>query len=167
MKVKLLILVLFIVIPQYLYCSEFIIDNVPFFPSKKYNCGPSSLAMVLNFYGLKVSPEEIANEIYSENAKGTWDFDMIRYVLQKGFKAKHYQGSIDDIREKIMQKKPLIVMTDEGFWFYKKYHFMVVVGFNDNSIIVNSETKEHKTIDIEDFLKKWQKTDFWTLLIEQ
>ncbi|MCX7987892.1 MAG: C39 family peptidase [Thermodesulfovibrio sp.] len=145
--------------------SEFIIHNVPFYPSEDNQCGPTSLSMVLNFMGMKVSPSEIADEIYSKGAKGTSDFDMIFYLKKRGLKAKHYRGSLSDLKDKIMKGNPLIVMVDEGFWFYKKYHYMVVLGFNDNEVIVNSGKNEKERIKMEHFIKKWEKTDFWTLYI--
>ncbi|MEN2986070.1 MAG: C39 family peptidase, partial [Thermodesulfovibrionaceae bacterium] len=72
-----------------------------------------------------------------------------------------------DLREKIKSNKPVVVMVDEGLWFYKKYHFMVVVGFTDDSLIVNSGQKRHEKINNSDFIKKWSKTNFWTLLVEK
>ncbi len=48
-------------------------------------------------------------------------------------------------------------MTDEGFWFYKKYHYMVVVGFDNSNVIVNSGIDQHKRIDFESFIKKMGK----------
>ncbi|MGB9710090.1 MAG: C39 family peptidase [Thermodesulfovibrio sp.] len=147
--------------------EEYIIQSVPFFPSEDFQCGPASLAMVLNFWGVKITPEEIAREIYSKDARGTADFDMIMFTEKKGFKALQYRGNIEDIKEKIKAQKPLIVMTDEGFWFYKKYHYMVVVGFDESTVIVNSGAEKHKRIDTEVFIKKWGKTGFWTLLIER
>lgn len=166
MKAYKFILLFFIFIPSNIYAEEYIINSVPFLPSEEFQCGPSSLAMVLNFLGMKIKPDEISKEIYSETAKGTAEFDMIIFAQKKGFKAIQYRGSIEDIKEKIKANKPLIVMTDESFWFYKKYHYMVVVGFDESNVIVNSGKDEHKRINLSDFYKKWQKTDFWTLLIE-
>ena len=145
--------------------EDFIISSVPFFPSKDYQCGPVSLAMVLNFWGINIQPPEIASEIYSKNARGTSDFDMLLYVKKLGLKVEQYKGNLDDLKEKIKKGHPLIVMVDEGFWFYKKYHYMVVVGFNEREIIVNTEDREREKIDIGKFLNKWSKTDFWTLYI--
>ncbi len=145
--------------------SEFIIPNVPFYPSEDNQCGPTSLAMILNFLGIKVTPSEISQEIYSKGAGGTSDFDMIRYVKKLGLNVDNYRGSISDLKSKISKGNPLIVMTDEGFWFYKKYHYMVVIGFNENVIIVNSGKKEKEHIKLETFLKKWEKTNFWTFFI--
>ncbi|GAB5046855.1 C39 family peptidase [Thermodesulfovibrio sp. TK110] len=164
---SILLLVILVVLISTAYAQEYIINSVVFFPSEDFQCGPASLAMVLNFLGLRITPEEIAKDIYSKTARGTADFDMLMFAEKKGFKAIQYSGSIEDIKEKIKAHKPLIVMTDEGFWFYKKYHYMVVVGFDNHGVIVNSGTEQHKRIDFESFIKKWKKTDFWTMLIEK
>lgn len=147
--------------------SEFIIPEVPFYKSTDNQCGPTSLAMVLNFLGIKISPSEISKEIYSKGAGGTSEFDMIFYLKKLGLKAKHYRGTLSDLKEKIKNGNPIIVMVDEGYWFYKKYHYMVVVGFNDSEIIVNSGEKEKERIKLENFMEKWKKTDFWTLYIQE
>lgn len=164
MKKLLLIAYLFILCSVSDASDHFILP-VKFFPSEGYQCGPASLAMVLNFLGVNITPEEISNEIYSKDAKGTWEIDMLLFVKKLGFEALHYRGNMEDIKTKIKSGKPLIVMVDEGFWFYRKYHYMVVVGFNDSEIIVNSERNERKALTIEKFLDKWRKTDFWTLYI--
>ncbi len=162
-----LIVFLLILIPGLTYANEYIISSVPFFPAQDFQCGPSSLASVLNFLGLNITPEEIAKEIYSEGAKGTADFDMILYPMKKGLKSSHYKGSLNDLKEKIKENKPLIVMVDEGIWFYKKYHFMVVIGFDNTGIIVYSGKNKDEKIDYETFMKKWEKTGFWTLIVEK
>lgn len=145
--------------------SEFIIPNVPFYPSEDNQCGPTSLAMVLNFLGINVNPSEISKEIFSKGAGGTSDFDMIIYVKKLGLKGDNYRGSFSDLKSKITKGNPLIVMIDEGFWLYKKYHYMVVIGFDEDGVIVNSGNKEREYIKLQTFLKKWEKTNFWTFFI--
>ena len=165
-RINIKIVILLILIPCITFADEYIINHVPFFPAEDFQCGPSSLASVLNFLGLEIAPEEIAKEVYSEGARGTADFDMILYPIKKGFKSFHYKGDLEDLKEKIKANKPLIVMVDEGTWFYKKYHFMVVIGFDNFGLRVYSG-KNKERIDYEKFLKKWEKADFWTLLIEK
>lgn len=166
MKQAIILLFFILLIPCSVDAEEYII-NVPFFPSKNFQCGPASLAMVFNFLGDRITPDEISEDIYSKEARGTAEFDMILFIERKGFKALQYRGNIEDVKEKIKAGKPLIVMVDEGFWFYKKYHYMVVVGFDDSNVIVNSGQDEHKRMSFYEFYKKWSKTDFWTLLIER
>lgn len=142
-----------------------LIENVPFFPQEQYQCGPASLAGVLNYWGVDISPEEIAEEIYSKSAKGTLDMDMVLYAERKNLKTRDYRGSLEDIREKIDLEHPLIVLVDDGFWIYQNNHFMVVVGYDQNGIVANSGRDQFKYIPFQGFLKSWERTNFWTLLL--
>ena len=142
-----------------------IIKNVPFYPQKKYQCGPASLAGILNFWGIPVSPEEIAAEIYSRPARGTFTLDMIFYPEKRGLKGTQYEGSFEDVKKKIDAGYPLIVMVDEGFWIYQKNHFMVVLGYHQNGVVVNSGKYQYQFKPLSNFLKSWKRTRYWTLLI--
>jgi ABC-type bacteriocin/lantibiotic exporter with double-glycine peptidase domain len=144
-----------------------IIDNVPFHPQEKYQCGPASLAGVLNFWGVDATPEDIANEIFSRAARGTLNIDMLFYAQRAGLYAEQYAGSWHDLTKKIDSGYPLIVLVDFGFSFYQANHFMVVVGYNNDGIIVNSEKTERMFIPKDRFLRIWERANYWTLLIKQ
>jgi ABC-type bacteriocin/lantibiotic exporter with double-glycine peptidase domain len=145
--------------------SFHLIENVPFFPQQAHQCGPASLGGVLNYWGAIVTPEEITAEIYSASAKGTLNLDMVLYPQKKGLKANSYQGSIEDIKNKIDSGYPVIVLVDEGIWMVQQNHFMVVVGYDGKNIIANSGRKRLKRIPLKAFIKSWEKAKFWTLLI--
>jgi ABC-type bacteriocin/lantibiotic exporter with double-glycine peptidase domain len=141
------------------------IQNVPFYPQEMYQCGPASLAGVLNFWGVSSSPEEIAAEIYSRSAKGTLNVDLVLYAGKKGLKASHYGGGVEDVRGKIDSGFPLIVMVDYGFWVYQRNHFMIVHGYTETEIIAHSGREKGIHIPLDRFLKSWEKTRYWTLLV--
>jgi ABC-type bacteriocin/lantibiotic exporter with double-glycine peptidase domain len=141
------------------------IRGVPFYPQEDYQCGPASLAGVLNYRGLKISPEEIAREIFSPRARGTLDMDLVFYAQRKGFSATRYRGGWEDLRKNIDSDAPLIVMVDAGFWLYQKNHFMVAVGYDPEGLIANSGQDRHKFIPRDVFLRAWKRTKFWTLRI--
>ncbi|MFH2012256.1 MAG: C39 family peptidase [Pseudomonadota bacterium] len=143
-----------------------IIENIPFFPQETYQCGPASLAGVLNYWNVKVSPETIAKKIYSKSAKGTLGLDIVLYAQKKGFNVIQSKGSIKSIKENIDLGYPVIALVDYGFWVYKQNHFMVIVGYNRNGIIANSGIEQFKFIPEEEFLRSWERTDFWELLIK-
>ena len=146
--------------------QNYIIKNVPFYPQITYQCGPASLAGVLNYWGVKVTPDEIAKEIYSVSARGTLDIDMLLYAQSKGLLATQYEGTIEDLRKNIDSLHPVIVLVGYGFSFVQKDHYMVVIGYNDHGIIANSGKNREEFISMKDFLKSWEKTNFWTLLIK-
>jgi ABC-type bacteriocin/lantibiotic exporter with double-glycine peptidase domain len=142
-----------------------IIGNVPFYSQETYQCGPVSLAGVLNYWGVKITPDDIAKEIFSKSARGTLTIDMVFYVQMKGLKAIQYKGNIDDLKKNIDSNYPVIVLVDYGISLYQVNHFMVVLGYNEHGVIVNSGRSKHKFISDEDFTKVWKKTNYWTLLI--
>ena len=143
-----------------------VIEDVPFYAQTSYQCGPASLAGVLNYWGIKVTPDEIAEEIYSTSARGTLDIDMVLYARKRVLLVTQYEGTIEDLRKNIDSRHPLIVLVDYGFSFMQKNHFIVVIGYNDHGVIVNSGKKKGKFVLEEDFLKSWERTKFWTLLIK-
>jgi len=141
------------------------IEDVPFYPQESYQCGPAALAGVLNYWGVHVTPQEIAEEIFSKSARGTLNIDMVHYARKKGLYAISYRGSIEDIKKRIHDGYPVIVLVDLGFSLFQANHFMVVVGFNDHGIVVNSGKIKRKLLSWKDFHKSWEKTHFWTLFI--
>jgi predicted double-glycine peptidase len=144
-----------------------IISNVPFYAQEDYQCGPASLAGVMNYWKIDVTPDDIAKEIYSKSAKGTLNIDMVIYPQRKGLIAEQYSGNMKDLKKNIDSGYPLVVLVDYGLWVFQSNHFMVVVGYNEDGVIVNSGKDKGKFISEEDFIKTWEKTKFWTLLIKR
>lgn len=144
-----------------------IIENIPFYAQLENQCGPASLAAVLNYYGVEVTPDSIASEIFSQSARGTLNLDMLIYARKKGLNAVQYNGTFEDIKTNIDAGKPLIVLVDFGSFFYSQNHFMVVTGYSDSGIIVNSGNFRGQFIDKERFINAWERTNYWTLLINK
>ncbi len=141
------------------------IKEVPFFPQQEYQCGPAALASVLNFWGKEIAPEDIAREIYSPEAKGTLNMDLFFYAQRKGFQVQQYRGSLEDLKRNLSTGIPLIVQVDYGFLVYEQSHFMVVIGYNRQGVIVHSGLERAKFIPISSFLSSWKKANHWTLRI--
>jgi ABC-type bacteriocin/lantibiotic exporter with double-glycine peptidase domain len=147
--------------------DQHIIENMPFYAQETYQCGPASLAGVLNYWRVPAKPDDIAKDIFSENARGTLSIDMVIYAQKKGLFALQYKGSLDDLKENIDAGYPIIVLVDYGISFYQANHFMVIVGYNGNGVIANSGRDKNVFIPNEDFMKAWKKADYWTLLIKK
>lgn len=142
-----------------------LIKDVPFFPQLDYQCGPASLAGVLNYHGDTVTPAEIAEAIYRQKIRGTVSLDMVLYARQRGFASKWYEGSTADIVRAVDSGSPLVVMIDLGFSLARAYHFMVITGYSSQGVVANTGTTPQKLISWEKFMAQWEKTHNWTLLI--
>ena len=140
--------------------------NVPFFPQLDYQCGPASLAGVLNYYGKRITPEQVAQAIFRENIRGTVTLDMALYARDQGLSARWFNGSAAEIVEAIDSGSPLIVMVDYGFSVVSQNHYMVVVGYDQKGIVANSGTSRETHVSWSDFLPTWERAKRWTLRIE-
>ena len=146
---------------------DFYINNVPFFPQKRYYCGPASLAGVMNFYGVSVTEEEIAKEVYNTKLSGTLSMDILIYARTKGFDAFYYKGNMEDIKKYISMGKPVILFLDLGYFFYPVRHYIVATGYNDKMgyLIAHSGVEKDKIFSYKEIQSAWEKTGFGTILI--
>lgn len=146
--------------------KKVIINNVPFVKQKPNYCGPATLATVFNFWGIHITQDEIAKEVYSPELKGALSIEMALYTVRKGFEVEMYNGTFQDIKEKIETGFPLIVSyrTHKGQY---KVHYMVIKGFDDNKEVVyaHSGKKENQKIGYKSFLKHWGWADNLTFFI--
>jgi len=141
------------------------IRGVPFYPDDSKQCGPAALAAVLNYRGGNYDLARISQAVFRANLGGTVTLEMIYFARKEGFRAKWFNGGLSDLVEAVDSGDPLIVMVDYGFLQISKYHFMVVVGYCKQGVIVFSGREKDKLIYWDDFRGPWSRTKHWTLMI--
>ena len=148
------------------------LPNVPFFKQEDFQCGPSALASVLNYWyqqkreSRSVAPDEIISHLYSPSARGVLGIDLLLYAKGLGFDSRQYRGSLDDIHKNIDRGVPLIVLVDHGFSVFQMNHFVVVTGYTSDGIVVHSGRERNTYISQQRLKRIWKKTEFWTLAIK-
>jgi ABC-type bacteriocin/lantibiotic exporter with double-glycine peptidase domain len=113
-----------------------------------------------------VPHEEIIKEIYSPTARGTLTIDLELYARMLGFSVQQYSGNINDLRSAVDKGVPPVILVDYGFSIYQVNHFMVVTGYTEKGIILNTGRERNKIIFNEELFGIWGKTGFWTLVIK-
>lgn len=114
-------------------------------------CSPTSLSMVMEYYGENVDTEKVAEHVLDKNADiyGNWSYN-VAYAGSRGFTSYvAYYTSIDEIKDKISNGIPVIVSiktksknTLAGApMTYPSGHLIVIRGFKikngDEYVIVN------------------------------
>ncbi|MBM4339386.1 MAG: hypothetical protein FJ110_07560 [Deltaproteobacteria bacterium] len=123
--------------------QQHLIENVPTYRQPYMDCGPTSLRMILNYYGKNLSQEEIGR---ARKGRGTSVSDMESYPRSLGFEVHAYfDWKKEEMKYLVAQGYPLIVLGVPPPEWYKsgRYsgegHYVVVVGYNDlkNVFIIN------------------------------
>jgi len=144
-----------------------LITTVPFIPQEEYQCGPASLAMVLQYYGAPVDQDEITRALYIPSVRGTLNLDLEFYARRRGFQARSFEGTLARAKEEIRQGRPLIVFQDLGAALWPVPHFAVLLGYDDHAgaVVLHSGTTPYRVLSYAEFERSWVARRSWALLI--
>lgn len=125
----------------------------PFEQSTGY-CGPASLKMVLEYYGVKKSERELAKLSGATPGRGVEAARLLRAAKKSGLRGFiRDNASLNDIRKLVNVKKiPVIVdwfSGDDG-------HYSVVVGIDKKNIYLQDpEWGRRVSMDLKTFYRVW------------
>jgi len=148
--------------------SHHLIDNVPYLRQKREHCGPASLAMVLGYYNVILSQEELAEEFYRKEISGSLNLDLLISARRHGFDAATPEGSLSLLKRYISSNVPIIIMVSSSPGS-NKYHFMVVFGYDDTHELfrIHSGRTRDGTIGYNELDRIWEPTGKWMLAVER
>ena len=140
--------------------------EVPFFPDKTNQCGPSALAGVLSFWGKPADPAKLREEMYLDKLKGTLPMDLLLTAKAHGLKTQMVRGDLDILRSELKQGRPVLILLNQGFNSLPVDHYVIVTGFHDDrkGLYMHSADEENVFVPYKKILRQWEKTDYWTLL---
>jgi ABC-type bacteriocin/lantibiotic exporter with double-glycine peptidase domain len=126
-------------------------------------CGPASLKIVMDYYGINKSEEELAELTKLVPSLGIDDRSIADAAKALGFKTEiQNESSFKDIEKWLEKGVPLIVD-----WFTRgrqdyddsevsDRHYSVVIGLDDEYIYLQDpEIGGERKIDRDDFMKVW------------
>jgi hypothetical protein len=146
--------------------QQVFLKKVPFYPQERYQCGPASLAMVLGWSGIAVQPDELVKEVFSPGRRGSLQSDLISAVRRHGRIAYPVSG-IKSLTDELAAGHPVIVLLNLGFFWYPKWHYAVVVGYDmpAGEFILHSGNNENERLSFRVFNNLWSRSEKWGLLV--
>ena len=139
------------------------------------NCGPATLAMVLNYYGVRTNQKELGELIRPfQNPQGINDDkstsmeEFVYWSEQNGLKAIHRpNGTIELLKSLVSNDFPVITRTwlnnDEDIG-----HFRVIRGFNESDqTLLQDDSYQNKnlTYSYSEFNSLWQPFNYEFVII--
>lgn len=126
-------------------------------------CGPASLKIVLDYYGVQKSEKEVAERCGRDSELGTNDISIKRAAKSYGFNVEiKNKASFTDIQKWLTKEVPVTVN-----WFTRGRsdynnseapdgHYSVVIGLDkENIYLQDPEIGAVRTIKRDDFLRVW------------
>lgn len=142
------------------------VTDVPFFPQKKYYCGPAATAMTLAWSGLPVTQEEMAEQVYTPGREGTLQPDVIAAMRRNGRLAV----PVDSLREllgEIAAGRPVLVFQNLGLEIYPRWHFAVAIGYDLDAgeLIMHTGPWDNRPVALRTFEHTWRRGGYWALVV--
>ncbi len=147
--------------------DQALLDNVPFYPQEKYQCGPASLATMLNTQGLATDPEILKELVYLPGRQGSLQVEMVAGARAHDMVVYPLQTNIETVLSEVAAGNPVLIMQNLRFNWWPQWHFAVVVGYDSDEevLILNTDTRRHYRMPYKTFHATWDRASRWAMVI--
>jgi len=151
--------------------SEFIkaqeLTRVNFNPQREYECGPASLATLLQWQNLDITDTKLVSEIYIPNIKGSLQVEMLATTRRYNLIPYVIEKKMTALMEEIKAGNPVLVLQNLGLESYPLWHYAVVIGYdlNKNQIILRSGEIERHVNSFSLFERTWHRANYWGFIV--
>ncbi|MCG2581625.1 MAG: PA2778 family cysteine peptidase [Marinobacter sp.] len=144
-----------------------ILHSVPFYPQERYQCGPASLAMMLNTRGLNTDPDILKELVYLPERKGSLRVELVAGARSHGMLVYELDGTLESLLSEVAAGNPVLVMQNLGFDWWPQWHFAVVIGFDPEArrIILHTDTRERHEQSLTVFTSTWNRAEHWSAVV--
>lgn len=138
------------------------------------SCVAAAARMLLDYHGIIGVSEAELRRILKTKPRGTHLFNLLFLKDEKRWclEVEISKGSPNELFAAIsIHKIPVIVFVNTAslpHWDEMAYHVVLVVGYDEESVIINDPFFDEKEIQIpiENFIKAWGKNDNYMVLIK-
>ncbi|MCK5661953.1 MAG: PA2778 family cysteine peptidase [Thiotrichaceae bacterium] len=143
------------------------LTSTPFYPQRKYQCGPAALATVINFHEALTTPDLLIPQVYIPELNGTLQIEMLAASRRLNRLAIEQDGQLTSILKEVANGNPVLVMQNLGFERYPFWHYAVVIGYDldQREIILRSGEIKRLVRPFTVFERTWQRSKFWSVIV--
>ena len=140
------------------------LTEVPFFSQSDYQCGPASLAMVMNAAGVKVTPEELVPEVYLPERKGSLQVEMLAAPRRHGLISYQLPQTYAAVVKEVAAGTPVVILQNLGF--KDGWHYAVVVGYDWDNGMVQLRSGRNDRLEMPFAMNElvWRRGGYWAMV---
>lgn len=141
--------------------------DTPFFPQTELQCGPATLATLLQAIGRPVSPAELTPQLFVPERGGSLQIEMLAAPRRHDALATRLPERLDAVLRELAAGHPVGVMQNLALDWVPMWHFAVVIGFDldRGEAILRSGTTREQRLDLLTFERTWARARRWAFVV--
>ena len=139
----------------------------PFFPQRRYQCGPAALATVLGAQGVRVHPDGLVDKVYLPARQGSVPLEMEAAARSYGMLVYPLEPRLEALLAEVAAGYPVLVLQNLRFSWWPRWHYAVVVGYDlerSQVVLRSGETRRYR-VAMGVFEKTWRRAEHWARVI--
>lgn len=142
------------------------LSNTPFIAQEDYECGPAALAMVLQSAGLSVTAEQLVEQVYLPNRKGSLQIEVLAASRRHGLPGYVLEPQVDAVVREVAAGHPVLVFQNLSLPVYPVWHFAVVMGYDrdSNTMLLHSGRTQAMEMSLYAFERTWARGGYWAMV---
>lgn len=142
------------------------LTQTPFFPQEEYQCGPAALAIVMQAQGVDITPDDLKDEVYIPQRKGSLQIEMITATRRHLLVPYILRPQLAEVLAEINAGRPVLVLQNQGVSWYPAWHYAVIIGYNlqEGKLILRSGTIKRYVMSMYTFERTWQRSQSWAMV---
>lgn len=142
------------------------LDDTPFYPQERYQCGPAALTTVLEKSGADVSLGDIVDKVYLPGRQGSLQLELLAATRTEGRLPYVIDGTLEGIWRQLEAGRPVLVLQNLGVAAIPRWHYAVVVGIDveRGDVVLRSGTDRRRVTPLRTFLRTWRRGGYWGMV---
>ncbi|MBB3188814.1 PA2778 family cysteine peptidase [Halomonas cerina] len=143
-----------------------LLDTVPFHGQRDYQCGPASLAMVLNASEVPVTVDALIPQVFLPGRDGSVQPEMLATVRRQGRVPYRLEGRLDALLTEIAAGHPVVVMQNLSLPAWPVWHYAVAIGYDlpSETLVLHSGLTPEQRTGFARFDATWARSDRWAFV---
>ncbi|WP_372614441.1 PA2778 family cysteine peptidase [Halomonas sp.] len=142
---------------------QVLLDDIPFHGQRDYQCGPASLAMVLNAGGVDINVDNLIPQVFLPGREGSVQPEMLATVRRHGRIPFQIAATFDALLTEIDADHPVVVMQNLSLPAWPVWHYAVAIGYDLDAedLILHSGMEPRRIESFRRFDATWARSNRW------
>ena len=143
------------------------LDQVPFFPQERFQCGPAALATLLSYAGQPTDVQTISERVFVPKRVGSFQVELIAFERSKSLLVYVLEPVLVDVLTEVANGHPVLILQNLGFSWAPQWHYAVVVGYDlaNATITLRSGVTRRLEMPFATFFATWRRAKSWGVVV--